>query len=283
MRLGVVLVVVSLLTGCATGPYGPLKNPKFPLANQMDAEVRIPQHEIYARFQNANAGAAGGGLIGALVAGAIDSHHSKGAEAAVVPVRDILVNINTNDIIKHSIDTGLDRHRLSENLKLQYYSTTVLDDEKNKAIKPGQNILVLQPEYFLAKDFHLFCYQLHVAWLDRKLDASGKVTQEYHYQDTLEFDQPLPKDEDTSDWEALGKKWAQLTPAEWTDLLTLAASETVAMLNFDLDAKPVDDRETYAGPLGNMKVNVERTLPSRSWVRWSNVLFSVPNSALTKS
>src|SRR4051794_36284725 len=101
-------ILAVFLAACASNGYHRPDHFDFPLAQSMEAEVRLTQHEIFVSHANSTAGGAAGlqvaaspsmagagfaggaaaGLIGALVDAAIDAHRSGVAEDAAKPMRE---------------------------------------------------------------------------------------------------------------------------------------------------------------------------------------------------
>ncbi len=116
MRFSVLfLSPVLLLAACTTAPLD-LALPSEARDKIQTTEVILPvaQNEIYIYAPPSTAGAQAGasfGLIGALVGVAIDAsvdaNRTKEAEAAVVPLRDALVDFKFDDTLKSDVQSAL--------------------------------------------------------------------------------------------------------------------------------------------------------------------------------
>jgi hypothetical protein len=286
-------IVLLALSGCATtSHYQRPAHFSLPLAQTMEAEVRLTQHEMMVSHANSTVAGAAGlqvaaspslagagfgagaavGLIGALVDVAIDAHRNGVAEDAVKPMREHLQGLDIDDLIAHSTD-GLDKHLFAETITAQRLTTSEDEDGKQRRLKEGANILVLTPSYSVSYDGKTFTYVLFARVVDRGMTPNGFIASTPRYQQVFQYilaQDNLPN----------GAQWGTLSAEQWKTILSDAANETVAMLNYDITTTPNAARAhmTY----GRMPVALDQTKGERSWVRTNfGVLLSVSSASLT--
>ena len=174
--VGATLALFGLvLTGCAT----PLKQ-TFPESARIVPEgrhmiVSVPQSEINPAINQSVMGAAGFGLIGALVDTGVNQSRTKTAEAAIIPVRDALT------------DYKFDQKALStsDELSLSVDWLTVKKTEVNKDVSnarfssaldasASQQLVSITYDYVLGPEFRTLTVGSNVAVLSKKLPANGK-------------------------------------------------------------------------------------------------------------
>ena len=287
------LVTFLALTGCAAGPAQRAQFTSFPIAQTMDAEVRLTQHQMQVSHANSTAGGAAGlqlatspgvaaggfatgaaaGLIGALVDVAIDAHRSSVAEDAAKPMREHMQGFDADEVIYASAES-LDRRLFAEHLAVQRLEHSEDEDKNARTLQAGSSILVLAPSYSVSYDGKTFTYVLAAKLVDRGANRNGIVVSTPRYQRMLEYilaQDALPD----------GAQWSALDADQWRAILSEAANETVAMLNYDISANPGEAPRKAA--YGHLPVSVDQTRGDRSWVRTRpGILLSVSSASLTK-
>jgi hypothetical protein len=282
--------LVLMLAGCASGPQPQrLQQLTLPIAEPVQLEWRLTQHEIYVSHLPSNnvgssamnaafpAGAAGGsfaggaavGLVGALIDVAVDAHRSSVAEETAKPLRATMVGINIDGLLLQSID-GLDRKRIAPAIRLEQLGKSEAEDEKNKQLNAGNNILVLSPSYSLSYDGTLFTYVLAAKLVDRTAQG-GKLTSVARYQQIFQYVLTQDGTPDQAHWD-------RLSADQWKAILGQASTEAVAMLNYDINARPAETKSNLR--YGSLPVTLEQSSGERSWVRTDFSLLSVPATSL---
>ena len=291
MNRNFALVVVLGVAGCATGPHVQrAQHLAVPIANSIDAEIRLTQHQmIVSHFHSMAGGAAGlqaaaspnvaaggfgagaaAGLIGALVDVAIDAHRNSVAEETAKPLREHMQGLNVDELVYQSLD-GLDKQRFAQQINAQHLNQSEADDEKQNQLKAGSNILVLVPSYSISYDGTTFTYVLTAKLVDRTQSATGRISSVTRYQQVFEY--VLPQSDLPN-----GVSWDRLSADQWKVILTQGAAETVAMLNYDITAQPSDTQPKF--DYGRMRVLLDQNKGERSWVRTNFALLSVASASL---
>lgn len=283
--------LIALLAGCATGPHVERKQSfVFPITQTMDVEVRLAQNQMNVSHVKSIAGGAAGlqaaaspsvaaggfaagaaaGLIGVLIDAGINAHRSKVAEEEAAPLREHTAGIDFSALIYASLDR-LDRNEFAPTINLEHLNTPESSDRDKHQLAAGNNILVLSPSYAVSYDETTFTYALVASLENRSRDSKGRIKTEYRYKQVFQYVLPVA---DTPD----GASWEKLTADQWQTILTTAATETVAMLNYDIQAHPSDSlpRRVY----GRQIVLLDRNQNSRAWVRSMFGMLSVESSQL---
>jgi hypothetical protein len=272
-----VLLCVFALAGCATSPQFHRAPLALPIANQLDVEVRLTQHQIDVAHGNSTAGTAAGlqaagspsvaaggfaagaaaGLIGALVDVAINAHRKGVADETEKPLREHMDGLNVDELIYQSVD-GLDKARFAQTIQAAHLDRAELDDEKQNQLSLGNNILVLVPSYAVSYNQTMFTYELAAKLVDRNKSTDGKLVSSARYHEVFQYivkEGELPA----------GAHWNTLSADQWRTLISQAAAETVEMLNYDIGALPSEAaaQSTY----GPMRVWFEQSKGDRCWLR----------------
>lgn len=286
-------LLLVLLSACASGPHVQRSAPlALPLAQHVDVEVRLTQHQIEVSYQPSTQGAAAGiqmasspsvaaggfaagaaaGLIGSLIDTAVTAHRSSVAKEQQRPIQERTSGLSIDDLIQRSLE-GLDRQRIAADIALVRLDRTERDDAEAKALTAGSNILVLTPRYSVSYDGTFFSYALEASLVDRTPDAKGRLDSKVRYRQIFEY--VLPQELAPG-----GVRWGELGAEQWTQLLEAATAETVTMLNYDIGANPSDalPRRRYFA----QTVLLDQERGERSWVRNGFALISVPTARLTQ-
>lgn len=286
-------IILLALTGCAsTSHYQRPDHFTFPLAQTMEAEVRLTQHQMLMSHANstvagaaglqvaaspsmAGAGFAGGaavGLLGALVDVAIDAHRNSVAEDAVKPMREHMQGLDIDELIAHSTD-ALDKHLFAETITTQRMGSSEDEDSKQHRLKEGANVLVLIPSYSVSYDGKTFTYVLFARVVDRGMTPNGFVASTPRYQQVFEYVLAQDKLPD-------GAQWSTLSAEQWKTIIAGAANETVAMLNYDITTSPGASRQRMS--YGKLPVALDQANGDRSWVHTNfGMMLSVSSASLT--
>lgn len=290
IRQVAIVFALLILTGCGGPDVKRTHTLATPIATRMDVEVRLLQHKIIvshavstaataAALQEASSPnvAAGGfaagaaaGLIGALVDGAINAHREHVAEEMAAPIQQRTSSLDIDQIIYRSFDS-LDKSQFASDMEIERLSSSTGEDEKPQQITTGDNILVLVPSYSISYDEKNFVYSLLAKLVDRTKDTNGKLKTTTRYSQVFEFILPATMTPG-------GAAWGSLSPDQWQDILTNAATQTVAMLNYDIHAMPSNDEPEMA--YDKFAVLVDTTRGDRSWVRTQFALLDVPTAQI---
>jgi hypothetical protein len=285
--------VVAFLTlaGCVTGPQPQrLQQLASPVAAQVHVEWRLTQHEIYVSHLPSNnigtslvntaipAGLGGGtfaggaaiGAVGALIDLAVDAHRRGVAEDNAKPLRANMAGIDVDGLLLQSV-AGLDRKLIASTIELEQLGKSEAEDERNGQLQAGSNILVLSPSYSLSYDGVLFTYVLAAKLVDRTSNVNGKLTSVARYRQIFQY---VLSQDGTAD----KIHWEHLSADQWKAILTQASTETVAMLNYDVNVRPSESKSNLR--YGALPVTREQSSGERSWVRTSFSLLSVPEASL---
>lgn len=280
------------LAGCASGPSVQRERLALPLAPNVAAEVRLTQHRIEVAHGNSTVGTAAGlqmasspgiaaggfaagaaaGLIGALVDAAVDAHRRSVAEEASKPLRAATQPLDIDALILQSFD-GLDEKLIAADIAVEVLDRSEAEDERQKRLKAGTNILVLVPSYSVSYEGDTFTYSLFAKIVDRTPGSNGRLKTAVRYTQVISYvlrQGDLPGD----------GRFGQLPAEEWRRILTEATAEAVAMLNYDLNAQPSDalPKRKYE----RMPVLLDQERGTRAWVRTRFALMSVPASSLNQ-
>ncbi len=142
-----------LVSGCTT-TYVPLSESANGKINSTDHIVVQVQSEIKADINRSNMGAAGFGLIGALVDVSMENSRTKTAESLIKPVRDVLLNYNFEDRVVSELANVLEKNTWlnSKSLKLEFNQDENFVDN---AIKKSTSdaVGIIKPTYILSPLF----------------------------------------------------------------------------------------------------------------------------------
>ena len=285
-----ILAGFCLLAGCASnGPIRP-QNLSFPIAGDMDVEVRLMQHDVYVSHTPSTAGSAAGlqmasspnftggsfavgaaaGLIGTLVDAAIDAHRQSVANDAVKPMREHTKGIDMDALVYQSMDR-LDKKLFAPSIQVERMARPEDVDVNTHQLKEGADVLVLVPAYSVSYDGQTFTYALSVKLVDRVGNSNGFVADSIKYQQLFEYIV-------TKDSLPAGSDWSTLSGDQWKAMIGQAADETVLMLNYDIaaSANATEPKMKY----GHVTVQLDRANGDRSWAHTNFAMLSLPSAVL---
>jgi hypothetical protein len=212
------------------------------------------------------AGGAAAGLVGALfgmaIDAAVDAHRSGVAEDLAKPIRANTASIDFNTMIERSL-ADLDKSKFASDVHVVRLDTTPLEDERANRLAPAEPALVLIPSYFVAYDESVFVYQVAALVVDRK-SVKGKLVTTERYKEVFRYSAPR------SQYSGV-EHWSELSADQWKELFQAANNEIIAMLNYDIAARPSE---------ASGSTPVEKENGDRMWVRRPLMLHSVAKSAL---
>lgn len=299
-RVFATLIVVAagaVLSGCVAPSVVRQEPPTLPVAGKLQVELRLKQKSPYVNHDPSNtgilagnqaglqaamnpaithgtfAGGAAAGLIGALVGTAIDAavnaHRSTVAEELGAPILAATASIEFNAMVESSLGK-LDRQKFAQDIQVSLLATSVDEDEKARRLAPGE-VLVIVPTYFVTYDESSFVYQIDATLVERHEDARAHLNSNVRYREIFRYAVPRSEFGGAAHW--------GVVPAErWQHMFEEACAEAIAMLNFDIAARPSDATATVKH--GALSVHVERDNGARVWLRSPHMLESVPRAAV---
>ncbi len=229
-RLPVGLLALGLNVSAVAAP----QTLPMPIAQDLPVEIVVTQQELAVDVSDV-AGAVGVqfGLIGALIGSAIENEQAKKAEAAVVPLRDMLVEYRFDEKLEQALRSKLVSDGISRNP-----SFTVLKspweavDAQNSQHVPMQ-ALVIVPRYAIDSGMNQLSVQLSVSFVDREIKSNGKIKAKATFSRTYMFHLPLEKEAGVANiarWQAFGKD-------RFAALLDEGIAQTTDMLVYDMSAQ----------------------------------------------
>jgi len=179
LRLAAFAVVVSMLGGCAAPIKQTLPAESRIVSGGRNQVVTVAQNEIAAGINESNlTGAMGGGLLFALIDAGVNNARAKKAEAAIVPVRDAIVDygfdqkaLAASESLARNLDwLNIQKTELNKDPGLARFSA-VLDQS------PGPQLLSVTYDYQLDQNFRVLKLGANVSVLSKALPKSKKPEQ----------------------------------------------------------------------------------------------------------
>ncbi|MDH5445699.1 MAG: hypothetical protein OEY52_09095 [Gammaproteobacteria bacterium] len=158
LNLTAILLVTALLFGgCAlTQVVVPVKKETMDTVKSSEVKIVVEQQEIYAHVNRSNiTGAMGGGILWALIDSAIDSSRSEDADKELQPIKNMLLEINTQEILKNNYSKKL-KNVAWLNAKSFSIETKDLQLEERKKVtvnSVNNAVLFVNIKYFLTSDY----------------------------------------------------------------------------------------------------------------------------------
>lgn len=278
--------VVLALAGCAAGTQlGPRPGMSYPLAAQAAVEVRVHRDEIGVQVPVSNPGVYGGGLIGALVAVAVDSSRANKAEERVARMRDLLAGQDYREASLAAVQAGL-----RYDLLAPVHSTVMIAESEQQSrtaerLQPSQGLFLIAHDYYFLHDFSVLRVHLHARLADREMKKGKLDLGEIRYMNTLYYDFLLPGAPDKLKPEERAGLWLQQGAEALDAMVREGLAGTVEMLNHELAGAPGEVRgERAQVQLTDMqaipRAHVVKTHGNREWVRVDarRILASVPRT-----
>jgi len=227
----------------------------LPIAPALPIEIVLNQQELAVNVSAtaANVGVQFG-LLGALIGSAIENEQAKKAEAAVVPMRNLLIDYHFEDQLEQALRSKLPSDGISPNptfvvLKTQWDAV----DAQNSQHVPLQALVII-PRYSVDSDFGQATVQLNVQVVDREIKPDGKIKAKNRFFRTYAFHFPLVEEKDVENvgrWQAMGKERLEA-------MFNEGIAQTTDVLVHDLSA---DGRKEWP-----MKEDAQKvTIKGRSW------------------
>lgn len=263
------LLVLGLNVSAVAAPL------PMPIASNLPIEIVLNQQELAVDVPNtASAVGAQFGLIGALIGSAIANEQAKKAEAAVVPLRDMLVEYRFDERLKLALLSKLASDGISPNPAFTVLKTPWdAVDAQNSQQVPLQ-ALVITPRYSIDSGFSQLSVQLTAQVVDRQIKSNGKIKAKSRFFRTYAFRFPLSKEKGSEN----GARWQAIGKDRLVGILDEGIVQATDMLVYDMSAK---GREEWAMTAKSQTVKIKgeafdgvmvRQTPDWVWLRngWSH-------------
>lgn len=249
LRTALVALVAVALVGCATSTAIQLKPEASARIQSTRAQIIIPQEEINATVAGTGgAGAAAGGLIGALIDASVEAKRAGNANLVIEPVRKHLADFDFRAEFSKKMRAALvDMSWLKVDqveVTSQPYGSA---DDRNKmrASIPQDSLLVMSVAYQLSVDYRsLIVYGSATLWQRNREEA--QYFGQYRY-----LSAPIkPKKGET-----VAQAWANNNAELLRAAIHEGIGETIRMLKIDFVPKAVAEQEDVPlGEDGKLKV-----------------------------
>jgi hypothetical protein len=276
MKIHVIAAAIacSTLFGCATSPR--FSEAEFPRSDA-DIDILASQQEIDSETSVTNAGAAGGGLLGVLISGAIDNTRNDRAEEAILPFRDYLIDYDLSDaFVKRIQESGVTK-------KLVVSTEPVV----RRSVRPPEErvierpLIIIEPRVMLSNDMRSLMVDLNVWEVeppDGPKPAKTGVSQSYRFLWPLEGGDDLDRDEAVA-------AWIEHPKDDLVELIETGMDQTIRMLDthlrqqtlvFEDEEELVDIPATGRFHLWQQHDDVTWAANNRGW----GLIYAVPNHAV---
>ncbi|MFT3866989.1 MAG: hypothetical protein QM715_00695 [Nibricoccus sp.] len=248
-----VILALSLFSGCATAPRIPLTTAGSQIAPSQ-VLLGIDTQEIGTSIDPSAAGAAAGGLIGAIVDLSIENSRAKKAEQAIIPVRNALIGYDATAALCAAVQKEIGSVDWLKSAQIQVTQTAGQNSAKVLLSKaPGDAVFVVNVEYYLTPKFDGIIVaarvELHArsAALIKKGEKREADGASLLYYNKLSVVSHLGTAAST-DKEPNAKLWAEENGKKAKDALDTGLSEVAKMLVFDLTQPGTKDHALYEPP-----------------------------------
>jgi hypothetical protein len=221
-------LVVGLLFAhtCAWAKEQPLP---MPLADNLPVEVYFDQPELGVYYKASSASAksvAGNGLVGSLVALGLQAKAERGGEAAVVPIRDRLIDYSFGKAFEPILRARIASEGLSPAPSTVWTRVSPSTYEE-VGLLPAR-ALTLHPYYAVSEDFRQLTVILDAMVVDRMLLPKQKMKFEQPFHHRYQFIYTL-----TEASPAEASTWAALPADMLASLLERAGQQVMDMMAYD--------------------------------------------------
>jgi len=234
LRACMLVSMASLLGACAVPLRIGLKPEDRSKITALAAHVVIVQDEVIAAVQPPNAGAATGGLIGAMIDASIANSRVKESQQALGSFYAVIEDVDYRKEFNDAIRSELANYQI----KVATVTTTpravnmdILAKLRNQ-LPPGQALLLIHPRYSLTADFRNFDAESHVSMWARSDSPSSAGGMNVPMQRSVLYFQSQPVG-------AGGKKsldiWGAQDAALFRSTMRESITETLRMALIDLD------------------------------------------------
>lgn len=265
-----ILILAIFVSACATAPHSALPAEAKGRITSTDVMLGLRQSEIYVFVPNSQvAAAAGGGLIPALIDVAVNSVRTSKAETAVKPLRNVLVDVDFDSMLKNDIHAAL-----TQTGWMHVNDVRVIKDVSKEGLdrayagSRAQAVLVANADYQLSNDADVFTVKI-VAQLYSKdpalvgLKQGAKASQSLDpknalYRNTLTFESRIAGA--TSDRDANIALLSREQGAAMRSLLKMGSAKISNMLAADLEPAESTGLVSLTDPEGNIARASDGTL-----------------------
>lgn len=272
-------VVVLFASGCA-GP--PVKYSEEPLSTPSPrVEVHSVQNEIDVLATHTDPMMAGGGLLGALIAGAIDNSRQKAAEHTVADVRNMLVDydfrnryINAFGSLGDALESWLDKPRV----KMITTPPSARDTEDSTEDIPS---VTIKSGYALSNDLRFLIVTTRIIVLDKRQKSGSNSRPRQILNRGYEFVWGFPEDQINGREESV-REWKLLGKDRMIELVDSGIEHTLKMFARDLGDPDYESMTTGSHHIQYKPTGKLREYQSRgelTWVRDSRGNLYVGNEA----
>ncbi|WP_254458709.1 hypothetical protein [Xanthomonas sacchari] len=243
----------------------------LPLAPDMPVEVELTQQEL-AIDVSSTAMQMGMqfGLVGALIGTAVQNSQNKNAEAAVLPLRNMMVGYDFETPLMGSLQRRLPGSGIADRPVLTIVHAPWQARQDLDAMP--KHVLVIRPRYAMGDAMGTAYVLLNVAIEDREI-KNGKVktrflfSRPYAVRSSFQF--PTPGE---------SKPWLELGAARMGGLIDQSIDQAVAMMVYDFSAEgrqqwgqKIKGKSDIAGH--SVSGRIERRYGGVVWVRAGNPRF----------
>jgi hypothetical protein len=209
---------------------------KAPVAQARDIELVLTQQELAVDVPNTGGAVAAGvgGLLGALVGAAINNAQVANGEKRVAEMRNQLIDYRFNQRFEQALTAKLAAANLPEAAKLEVVTSVRGADElKAAGAVPRNYVLVLTPRYAITSNFEDLSVTVGALWVDRTLNAKGKVKQKFVLSRSYAVRFPMQEIAGSGATED-AQRWVALGGTELAAMLDKGIDEVTAMVVYDL-------------------------------------------------
>jgi len=233
----------------------------------LPVELHLGQVELVVESVRTDAMAAGGGVLGVMIATGLDNAAAKKDEVRVGPIRDVMLGVDLNTRFTQALVSGLDAPALAESLAFEVHPESRRARQLRIALPSRERVLDLDLQYALTPGFRSLRVSanalLGVRTVDRKI-----LRPKGHRLFRVEYLVPLPGDEKGLKEDQRAALWASLGQEKIVSLVESGIAEVVAMLNYWL---PEPGHFPADAPRARYDLGAGRLVRERDGMRWIRV------------
>lgn len=288
VTLSGLLMAGVLLVGCASKPHsGYRQHPEFPIAERLAVEVRLVTDEVKVFVPPTNPGAAGGGLLGALIVETIDGVRARRAEERVSAIRDLLVANDYRAYAEQKVRDMLDPKLLAGELDIEVFHESEMDSAYAKTLQPKMGVLVVEQQYYFTPDFSRLRFATMARMGDRHKERRRVKPRWLNdiYWNAVHYDIVLPGVAQIRGADNRADAWLQLGEQTLDDMVREGIAGSIDLLAYDLAGAAGEtplrgERDSVGSRIGvGLGESVVRDDGQRRWIRGGqNALRSEPSA-----
>jgi len=237
----VAVAALALATGCATAsriPITPVERPRLQSTRTIAGVMRQELGTTIVVQQTQNQYGAIGGLVGALVDGAVNDSRTKGVEAAIVPVRNALVGQEPGPLFLTALQKELAAVDWLPGNVVEL-RTSLKDEELPDLVYAvgTHTVLVVRADHRLSPTFDRLVVDADVRLMKRVLPAKQRASPETpFYSNTFSVQVAVPpsKVRAASPLEQAAKRWSEADGKAARLAVEGAFAELARMIAYDL-------------------------------------------------